>query len=321
MIRLFEMFAGYGGASWALKKAKIEFESVGFSDIKKSSIKCYQQNFPGVKNYGDCSKIESNELPDFDLLTGGFPCQDVSVCGKRDLSIGRTNLYSEILRIISVKKPKYLLLENVKGLTTMVTENGLFLHTKIIKDLKKVGYSVIWGLLNSKDYGTPQNRERIWFVCKLGSWDFMEFQFPIKIPLKLSVSDLLIENRQNREIKNKRIDSILKHPVINKENLVYELVNDTPSGISRQADRIYSTKYAPCLNTVQREYLFYHKGRVIKLEPRECFRLMGFFDDEINLEGLSDNQIYDLAGDGWDINVASKIFRNMFKQMKGGENH
>jgi DNA (cytosine-5)-methyltransferase 1 len=97
-IKLFSMFSGFGGGEFALQKAGIPFECIGISEIDKFAIQCYNQNFPNIKNYGDCIKINPNELPNFDLLTGGFPCQDVSIAGKRDLSKGRTNLYQEILK-------------------------------------------------------------------------------------------------------------------------------------------------------------------------------------------------------------------------------
>src|SRR3990167_2059050 len=179
MIKLFEMFAGYGGASFGLMKAGIPFECVGYSEIDKGAIKCYEQNHKG-KNYGDCKGINPNELPDFDLLTGGFPCQDVSIAGNRDLNKGRTNLYLEILRIAKDKKPGYMLLENVKGLLSMNLEENEILHNKlidkIVRDLKNINYGICWKVLNSKDYGIPQNRERVWFVCKYNGWEFMEFQ-------------------------------------------------------------------------------------------------------------------------------------------------
>ncbi len=124
------------------------------------------------------------------MLTGGFPCQDVSIAGKRKLEKGRTNLYLEIIRIAKAKKPKYMLLENVKGLLSMeINERSLV--NKIVADLQKIGYGVCWKVLNSKDYGIPQNRERIWFVCKLGGWDFAEFQFPQKRELKMCLQDVL----------------------------------------------------------------------------------------------------------------------------------
>ena len=153
-IRLFEMFAGYGGASFALKKAGIDFECVGYSEIDKFAIQCYEQNhyneieipegkaeeynvdgynfrgngedFKGnyfeyydqiPMNSGDATKINPYKIPDFDLLTAGFPCQSFSVAGK---GLGeqdtRGTLFHEIIRIAEVKQPKYMLLENVKGL-------------------------------------------------------------------------------------------------------------------------------------------------------------------------------------------------------------
>ncbi len=168
-IKIFEMFAGYGGASFALKKAEIPFECVGVSEIDKHAMQCYTQNHKGY-HYGDCTKIDPKEIPDFDLLTGGFPCQDVSVAGDRDLSKGRTNLYLEILRIAKEKKPKFVVLENVKGLLSMEVNHRKLVH-KIVADLQKIGYGVAWKVLNSKEHGIPQNRERVWFVCKLGGWD------------------------------------------------------------------------------------------------------------------------------------------------------
>ena len=162
MIKLFEMFAGYGGASFALKKAGIEHEVVGYSEIDKYAIQCYEQNHKG-KNFGDCTKINPNELPNFDLLTGGFPCQSFSVAGK---GLGeqdtRGTLFHEIIRIAEVKKPSVMLLENVRGLTFKPHKQTF---KKILSELDRIGYVVKWKVLNSKDYGIPQNRERVFFVC------------------------------------------------------------------------------------------------------------------------------------------------------------
>ena len=124
-LRVFEMFAGYGGASFALKKAEIAHEVVGFSEIDKYAIQCWEQNHHQFKeenrdeslNYGDCTKIDPNDIPDFDLLTGGFPCQSFSVAGKGlGVDDDRGLLFNDILRVLKVKKPTHILLENVKGL-------------------------------------------------------------------------------------------------------------------------------------------------------------------------------------------------------------
>lgn len=387
--------------SWGLKKANIDFEVVGISEIDKFAVQCYNQNFPFIKNYGDCKKINTKELPDFDLLTGGFPCQDVSIAGNRDLSKGRTNLYQEILRIASDKKPKYILLENVKGLLSMEIDD-VRLVDKIVRDLKKIGYGVCYKVLNSKDYGIPQNRERIWFVCKLGGWEFMEFQFPYKEPLKLFLKDILeqevdkkyyltekqvqriIERNDNFNMKgtgfvsekqdyftgltcnNTQNDILISNPrpkdfgfkdisptLCQRDCKDPKLVchslfprSDTSGkGGTGHLSKDDGTSY--CLDTGNTQVIEIIGGlqkhqivrkdnispsltsamglgggqipimnRTRRLTPKECFRLMGFLNDEINLKGLSDTQCYRLAGNGWDVNLVSKIFKNMFQPSK-----
>lgn len=374
MIKVFEMFAGYGGASFALRKAGISFDCVGYSEIDKGAVKCYELNHPGVLNYGDCTKINPLEIPDFDLLTGGFPCQDVSVAGKRDLSKNRTNLYKEILRIVEVKNPKFLLLENVKGLVSMGKERKLI--DVIVNDLRRLGYDVSWKVLNSREHGTPQNRERVWFVCKKGLWNLGEFSFPEREDLILTVKDLLeqevaekyylTEKQMNRlitrerfrneilidkdvsptlqavEYKNggKRIQLIQKHndeirrygdisPTIisrtAKDNMIIEPMivasrgrnpnnpNDRKLGSPTQQRLEFNSQgISNSITTVQKDNLLFDGFTIRRLTPRESFRLMGFIKDEINLTGLSDSNCYKLAGNGWEIGVASKIFRRMF---------
>jgi DNA (cytosine-5)-methyltransferase 1 len=149
MIKLFEMFAGYGGASFALKKAGIPFKCVGYSEIDKYAVQCYEQNHcivAGWKriyhpdNYGDATKIDPSSIPDFDLLTGGFPCQAFSVAGKGLGELDtRGTLFNEIIRIAEVKKPKYMLLENVKGLTN---KKHKATFDKILSELDRIGYHV-----------------------------------------------------------------------------------------------------------------------------------------------------------------------------------
>ena len=190
MIRLFEMFAGYGGASFALKKAGIDFQTVGFSEIDKYAIQCYEQNHigcnkeinlehfiaicgkttcgkniyycddcSGIENYGDATQINPEELKDFDLLTGGFPCQDVSVNGKNNLDNGRSILFNDILRILKIKKPEYILLENVKGLL-QEKHKEFFKHIK--NSLIELGYNLDIKVLNSSEYGIKHNRDRVY---------------------------------------------------------------------------------------------------------------------------------------------------------------
>lgn len=373
MIKIFEMFCGYGGASWGLKKANISFECIGISEIDKYAIQCYNNNFPNVNNYGDCSKIETKDLPYFDLLTGGFPCQDVSLAGNRSLEKGRTNLYQEILRIAKDKKPKYMLLENVKGLLSIEVDDRK-LHLKIVSDLNKIGYDVAWKVLNSKDFGIPQNRERIWFVCKLGSWNFMEFQFPNPIELKIFLKDILEKDVDKKYYLTKhQIDFINYKAKLGRGNNIEKRIKEIPSisqclktGSQKRyvieatiintmlqiktrdiptainiAQRIAHQESKPvqldlmhlqngeirplstyipqnlnvhrCLQSGRPKEILITENSIRILTPKECFRLIGFLNDEINLDGLSDTQKYKLAGNGWDINLVSKIFKQMFK--------
>ena len=121
IIKVFEGFAGYGGASFALKRSGLLHEVVGYSEIDKYASRLYDANFPNIKNWGDISKIDAEELPDFDLFTGGFPCQPFSSAGLmhgENDKYGRGTLVYHIFRICEIKRPQFVLLENVKGLTS-----------------------------------------------------------------------------------------------------------------------------------------------------------------------------------------------------------
>ena len=159
-LRIFEGFAGFGGASFGLKKAGIPHNVVGYSEIDKFASQLYELNHPGLNNYGDISRINPNELPDFDLFTGGFPCQPFSNAG---LGLGegdeRGQLIWDIVRICEIKKPKYTLLENVKGFATKRHKPTL---DRLIEKLEKYGYQTTHKVLNSVDFGNAQTRQRFW---------------------------------------------------------------------------------------------------------------------------------------------------------------
>jgi DNA (cytosine-5)-methyltransferase 1 len=138
---------------------------VGYSEIDKYAIKVYERHYEH-RNYGDATKINAAELPDFDLLVGGFPCQAFSIAGKRaGFNDTRGTLFFDIARILAEKRPRHLVLENVKGL---LSHDGGKTFQTILGVLSDLGYRVEWQVLNSKDFGVPQNRERIYFVGHLG---------------------------------------------------------------------------------------------------------------------------------------------------------
>lgn len=137
---------------------------VGYSEIDKYAIQIYEKHFKH-KNFGNIRRINPKSLPDFDLLVGGFPCQSFSVAGKRKgFKDTRGTLFFEIARIIATKKPKLLLLENVKGL---LSHDGGRTFGTILSSLDELGYDVQWEVLNSKNFGVPQNRERVFIVGHL----------------------------------------------------------------------------------------------------------------------------------------------------------
>ena len=161
-LKIFSMFTGIGGFELGLEKSNIEYELIGYSEIDIYAIKIFEKHFPGIKNYGNAANIRGNEIKDFDLLVAGFPCQSFSLAGKRKgFDDTRGTLFFDIARICSEKRPRYLVLENVKGLLSH--DNGKTFQT-ILRVLTNLGYRVEWQVLNSKDYGVPQNRERIFIT-------------------------------------------------------------------------------------------------------------------------------------------------------------
>lgn len=430
MLKVFDCFAGYGGAEFALKKAGIPHECIGFSEIDKYAIMCFQQNHEG-KNFGDITKINWDQVPNFDLLTGGFPCQDISQAGKQDLSKGRSILINELIRALKEKQPKYFLFENVGAIETKPFKEFL---RGIENDLKSSGYIVFRKMLNSKHFGIPQNRERVWWIGyrkDIYNKPFGWTPYPHEIPLILKLKDV-IEKEVDRKyyLTEKQINSIVKNsekrnkPLnlrispnvstcltqrvrdadatfitnssprefkledtisptllsrdykqpktvikgcalrgrglvnnlnfeVNKEEVSNALTSvrkdslivsfslqpgsgDPKKGGTGQLSKSDGTsycldtgnsqaisfidtynntinsKFSPTLTSPNHNSLRLQYGENIrKLTPTECFRLMGFLNDEVNLEGLSDTQKYKLAGNGWDINLVSKLFKQM----------
>jgi len=137
---------------------------IGFSEIDKYATKVYQHHYPTHKNYGDITTINEKTLPDFDFLVGGFPCPSFSIAGRRKgLKDVRGQLVFEIIRILRGKKPKMFLLENVKGLLSH--DKGKTMEI-ICEELCESGYAIDFEVLNSKNFGVPQNRERVFIVGK-----------------------------------------------------------------------------------------------------------------------------------------------------------
>lgn len=308
MLRVFEAFAGYGSQSIALRNLGIEYEVVAISEIDKYAIKAYEAIHGPTNNLGDICKINPSDIPDHDLFTYSFPCQDLSVAGKQaGLGKGtRSGLLYECEKIIEAKKPKYLLLENVKNL---VGKKFKPQFDEWLEYLEGLGYTNYWKVLNAKDYGVPQNRERVFVVSILG--EHKPYKFADKMPLDKCIRDILE-------------DEVDKKYYINKSFHLVNKGHQAELGIKGMdcIKRVYATdKISPSLTTMQggmREpKILEYDYRIRKLTPRECFRLMGMRDDDIDKiqeVGISNTQQYKMAGNSIVVDILEAIFKNLFME-------
>ena len=241
---------------------------------------CDDNKRGGHKNYGDCTKIEWGTVPDFDLLVGGFPCQAFSIAGKRlGFDDTRGTLFFEIARCLKEKRPRNFILENVKGLLSH--DNGNTFKT-IISTLVELGYGIEWQVLNSKNHGVPQNRERVFIVGYLGG-ECAGKVFPIG------------------ETNSKSCLEIGTITAINGNDILKRCYS--PNGLS------------PILNTCgggNTEGKFKIGTRIRRLTPTECERLQGFQDGWT--EGISDSQRYKCLGNAVTTNVVAEVVSRLYQK-------
>ena len=272
MLRVFEAFSGYGSQSIALRNLGIEHEVVAISEIDKYAIKAYETIHGPTLNLGDISKIDVNDIPQHDLFTYSFPCQDLSVAGKqKGLGEGtRSGLLYECEKVIEHCRPKYLLLENVKNLVGKKFKADF---DKWLEYLEGLGYTNYWKVLNAKNYGVPQNRERVFVVSILGEHE--PFEWPTPIPLDKCIRDILEEQVDEKyylseelidrfkESINKATDYKQPKQIAEKPVLVGGIGEKNFGKQYRQGNRVYdSNGIAMCLtsqpvgNTGGNSYLY-----------------------------------------------------------------
>lgn len=311
---------------------------IGYSEIDKYAIKIYEKHFNHT-NYGDATKIIASELPDFDLLVGGFPCQAFSIAGKRGgLDDTRGTLFYDIARIAKEKRPQHLLLENVKGLLSH--DNGRTFKL-IISTFAELGYCLEWQVLNSKNFGVPQNRERVFIIGHLGRCCGRQV-FP------LGQADSSIDT--TRELPEQISNTLRTNYSNGKSNEVYVGEIQQLNQPTHSNDRVYGTDgISPTLNTMQGgnrqpfvapvltpdriekrqngrrfkengepsftltsqdKHGIYDGIRIRRLTPTECERLQGFPDGWT--EGVSDTQRYKTLGNGVTVNVVREIIKRLY---------
>ena len=314
-IKFFDMFAGIGGFRSGLE-AIGGFECVGYCEIDKYAKQAYEAMYDtrGELYFDDARKIVSEQLPDFDLLVGGFPCQSFSIAGARKgFDDTRGTLFFEIARIASVKKPKYIFLENVPGMLNH--DKGRTFET-ILRTLDGLGYNVCWQVLNIKNFG---------LLIKAKTKDGYQVAYP---------GDSIDTAFSGQNSRRGRVGNQIAHTLTTSATQAYYFIDLNPdpklteiarcitarhdSGISnRKAEHsgvfVESTdftddeKFAVAFIEPNGEV---HIGRIRKLTPMECWKLQGFTDDQFDkakATGLSDSRLYKMAGNAVTVNVISEI--------------
>lgn len=222
MLNVLSLFSGIGAFEKALENLNIDHEVVGYCEIDKYASKAYSviHDISEEKNLKDVTKIDILDIDDpVDLITYGFPCQDISNAGKQrgfehDGELTRSGLFFEALRIIEDYKPKFAIAENVKALVSKKFTNEFNI---VLDSLDKAGYNNYWKVLNAKDYGIPQNRERVFIISIRKDID-KGFIFPSPIPLELRLKDLLEEEVDEKYyLSEKTIAYYEKNSEVQKE--------------------------------------------------------------------------------------------------------
>ena len=305
MIKTLSLFSGIGAFEKALTNLNVPFELVGYSEIDKYASKTYSvlHEVPETKNLGDITKINEKELArDIDLITFGFPCQDISSAGygkglfNEDGTLTRSGLFFHALRIIEETKPKYAIAENVKALTSKRFKSEFEI---VLKSLDNAGYNNYWKVLNAKDYGIPQNRERVFIVSIRKDIDNGHFKFPEPFELKLRLKDML------------------ENEVDEKYYLSEEQVNSIrTSTYTQNARRIQEKDF--CDTLCARDWkdpkcVVLEPKRIRKITPKEYWRLMGFDDEDFEkAQNLNSNtQLYKQAGNSVCVNVIKELYKSL----------
>ena len=378
-MNVLSLFSGIGAFESALRNMGIPFNLVGFSEIDKYATKsyCAMHNISESLNLGDITKIDETKLPNVDLVTYGFPCQDISLAGKQkglfneDGTKTRSGLFFDALRIIEATKPMVAIAENVKNLTSKKFKEQFDI---VLESLENVGYNNYWKVLNAKDYGIPQNRERVFIVSIRKDIDTGNFEFPEGYPLKLRLKDLLEETVDEKfYLSDVLIEKLqLKSIDTSDTDIVMQIGNCRPTKtrVNPNQGRIYDTKgISPCLNQMgggnrephivepsniipvclnskggrggveglqpSLQNRIYDSGaiatsvttsfmpsytdglRIRKLTPKECFRLMGFKDEEFaKAEAVNSNtQLYKQAGNSIVADVAEELLKSILQHL------
>lgn len=302
-------FAGVGGIDKGFEMSG--FKTIYANEFDKNAATTFKANFPDVKvDICDIRDLdESKDIPDFDIMLAGFPCQAFSIAGYRqgfDDEKGRGNLFFELLRIIKKKKPKVIFLENVKNLVSH--DNGNTFNI-INESLSALNYHIKPMVLNASNYGNvPQTRERIYLVCFKSKKHYKNFDFPKPIKLDKSLADFIDFNTPQEEkfyyTEKCPFYNTLKEDITHSETCyqwrrIYVRENKSNLCPTLTANMGTGGHNVPIIKT--------YSGKIRKLTPRECFNLQGFPREFVLPEKLSNSALYKQAGNSVVVTVINRI--------------
>lgn len=317
-LRCASFFAGVGGIDIGFENAKC-FDIVYANEFDKFPVKTYELNFNIKVDCRDIRDVQADEIPDFDVLLAGFPCQAFSIAGKQEGfkdEKGRGTLFFEVARIIDAKQPQIVFLENVKNL---VGHDKGKTFSIILDTLHNLGYHVKFKVLNAMEYGNiPQNRERIYIVCYKDESAYKNFEFPDPIQLKTTLRDVIdFDTKMNDKYyytKGKYKGDIYEKLVdaMDDANAVYQW--------RRRYVRKNKSGVVPTLTANQGEgghnvCLILTDNGIRKMTPHECFNTQGFPDTFKLPTDMSDSKLYKQAGNSVCVSVITRIAENIAKSI------
>lgn len=293
MLRSIDLFAGIGGIRLGFEQAFGEdIKTVFVSEWDEYAQKTYKANFEdGFDIAGDITKISEKDIPDFDICLAGFPCQAFSLAGQRKgfeddyKGMSRGTLFFDVVRICAEKKPKVIFCENVKGLT--IHDKGRTFEI-IIETLKEIGYTPFAKILNSRDFGVPQNRERIYIVAFRNDIAPEEFMFPtpadsstkIKdilediVPAKYYLSECYLETLRRHKAHHKALGHGFGYEIRSWDDVAGAVIC---GGMGRERNLIIDKRQTDLTPTTHIKGEINKEG-IRKMTPREWARLQGFPD-------------------------------------------
>lgn len=306
-------FAGVGGIDLAFEQAG--FQTIYANEFDNYAAQTYELNFEIKVDRRDIHFVKSEDIPNFDIMLAGFPCQAFSIAGYRqgfNDEKGRGNLFFELARIIKDKKPKIIFLENVKNLVSHDKGNTFRV---ICNCLENLGYTYTYQVMNASEYGNiPQNRERIYIVAFKNKADYANFKLPKTIPLQKTIHDIIdFETQQKEEFyytaeKNIFFNELKKH--MTSSNTIYQwrrvYVRENKSNLvpTLTANMGTGGHNVPLILTNHKQ--------IRKLTPKECFLAQGF-PENFKLPLQSNGRLYKQAGNSVCVPVVYRI-ANEIKQ-------